>query len=225
MAEGNEIHFKVGQTRVFGFLPIPKLVVQLAAAIAGRDIEELGVKQKGDTFIFTSPFGRRDALLISFGYHTALRVGECAGLVVHLVARDGQPRQFLHLPASICKGSRGRVVPLNDKAQACIRQLLAFNCARGLSTAPAAPLFQNRRHGPLSVRSMQKLVAHYREKAGLDVRATPHTLRHSSASHMVVAGVPTVYVQQILGHRHLSSTQVYCHLSKEQLLEAARALE
>lgn len=173
----------------------------------------------------TSPFGRRDALLISFMYHTALRVGECSGLVVSLVAHDGAPRQFLHLPASICKGSRGRVVPLNDKAQACIRQLLAFNSARGLSTAPAAPLFQNRCHGPLSVRSIQQLVAHYREKAGLDVRATPHTLRHSSASHMVAAGVPTIFVQQVLGHRYLSSTQVYCHLTKEQLLEAARALE
>ena len=172
-----------------------------------------------------SPFGRRDALLISFMYHTALRVGECSGLVVHLVALDGQPRQYLHLPAFICKGSRGRVVPLNAKAQACVRQLLAFNSARGLSTAPAAPLFQNRHHGPLSVRSMQQLVAHYREKAGLDVRATPHSLRHSAATHMVAAGVPTVNIQHILRHRYLSSTQVYCHLTKEQLLESARALE
>ena len=172
-----------------------------------------------------SPFGRRDALLISFMYHTALRVGECSGLVIALVALNGEPRQYLHLPAAICKGSRGRVVPLNAKAQACIRQLLAFNSARGLSTAPAAPLFQNRQHGPLSVRSIQQLVAHYREAAGLDVRATPHTLRHSAASHMVVAGVPTVHVQHLLGHRKLSSTQVYCHLSKEQVLQAVRALE
>jgi site-specific recombinase XerD len=183
------------------------------------------LRQLLDAVDLTSPFGRRDALLISFGYHTALRVGELSGLVVSLVARDGQPRQYLHLPAAISKGSRGRVVPLNDKAQDCVCQLLAFNSARGLSTAPAAPLFQNRRHGPLSVRSMQLLVARYREKAGLDVRATPHSLRHSSASHMVAAGVPTVCVQRMLGHRHLSSTQVYCHPSKEQLLEAARALE
>lgn len=90
------------------------------------------LRQLLDAIDLTSPFGRRDALLISFGYHTALRVGECSGLVVHLVARDGQPRQYLHLPATISKGSRGRVVPLNDKAQACVRQLLAFNSARGL---------------------------------------------------------------------------------------------
>ena len=183
------------------------------------------LRQVLDAVDLTSPFGRRDALLISFTYHTMLRVGECAGLVVSLVAHDGVPRQFLHLPASISKGSRGRVVALNDKAQACVRQLLAFNSARGLSTAPDAPVFQNRHHGPLSIRSIQQLMAHYREKAGLDVRATPHTLRHSGATHMVAAGVPTVYVQKLLGHRYLSSTQVYCHPTKEQLLEAARALE
>lgn len=173
----------------------------------------------------TTPFGRRDYLLVLFLYHTGLRVGECSGLVIHLVALVGVPRQYLHLPATICKGSRGRVVPLNAVAQKCIRKLLAFNSARGLSTAPAAPLFQNRCHGPLSVRSIQALVAHYRERAGLDVRATPHTFRHSHASHLVAAGVPTVHVQRVLGHRNLSSTQVYCHLSKEQLLESARALE
>ena len=52
VAEGNEIHFKVGKTRAFGILPVPNLVVRIAASLAGRDIEEMGVKQKGDTFIF-----------------------------------------------------------------------------------------------------------------------------------------------------------------------------
>jgi site-specific recombinase XerD len=183
------------------------------------------VRQTLDAIDLGAPFGQRDYLLILFLYHTGLRVGECAGLVVHLVALDGQPRQYLHLPASICKGSRGRVVPLNRVAQACISKTLAFNTSRGFSTAPAAPLFQNRCHGPLSVRSIQQMVAGYREKAGLDVRATPHTFRHSHASQLVAAGVPTVHVQNVLGHRHLSSTQVYTHVSKEQLLESARALE
>ena len=173
----------------------------------------------------SSPFGRRDFLLILFLFHTGLRVGECSGVITHLVALNGRPRQYLHLPAAICKGSRGRVVPLNRVAQACIQKILAFNASRGFSTAPAAPLFQNRVHGPLSVRSIQLLVAGYRELAGLDVRATPHTFRHSHASHLIGAGVPTVHVQKVLGHRHLSSTQVYCHLSKEQLLASARALE
>ena len=79
--------------------------------------------------------------------------------------------------------------------------------------------------GHLSVRSIQKLIAMYREQAGLDVRATPHTLRHTNASQLVAAGVPTVHVQKILGHRQLSSTQVYCTVSKEELARSASALE
>ena len=73
--------------------------------------------------------------------------------------------------------------------------------------------------------SIQQLIALYRDAAGLDVRATPHTLRHSHASHLVAAGVPTVHVQKLLGHRQLSSTQVYVTVSKEELAQSSRALE
>lgn len=183
------------------------------------------VRQVLSAIDLSQPFGRRDYLLIRFVYHTALRVGECSGLITHLVALNGRPRQFLHLPAALCKERRGRVVPLNDDAQRCVQKQLAFNSARGFSTAPAAPLFQNKCHGPLSVRSIQKMVKFHSERAGLDVRVTPHIFRHSHASHLIGAGVPTVHVQKILGHRKLSSTQVYCHVSKEQLLASARALE
>jgi integrase/recombinase XerC len=137
------------------------------------------IRQVLEVIDLESPFGRRDYLLILFLYHTGLRVGECAGLIMQLVALNGQPRQYLHLPASVCKGSRGRVVPLNAVAQACISKMMAVNTARGFSTAPAAPLFQNKYHGPLSVRSIQQLVQGYRKLAGLDVRATPHTFRHA----------------------------------------------
>lgn len=116
----------------------------------------------------SSPFGRRDFLLILFLFHTGLHVGECAGVITHLVAISGRPRQSLHLAAAVCKGSRGqnRVVSLNRVAQACIQKLLAFNASRGLSTAPAAPLFQNQIRGPLSASSIQQLLASYRELAG-----------------------------------------------------------
>ena len=178
-----------------------------------------------DAVDIATPFGRRDYLLIRFLSQTALRVGECAGLLTCLVADNGTPRRYLHLPAAICKGSRGRVVPLNAVARACIAKQLAFNSERGFSTAPASPLFQNRCHGPLSVRSIQSLVAYYRRRAGLDVRATPHTFRHSAASQMIAAGVPTAHVQRILGHRKLSSTQCYLHPHQSELLESSRVLE
>ena len=125
-----------------------------------------------------SSFGRRDYLLILFLYQTGLRVGECSRIITHLVATKGAAREWLHLPAMICKGPRSRVVPLNALARLSIEKMVQFNRERGFSTAPAAPLFQNRNHSPLSVRSIQKLIKGYREIANMDLRATPHTLRH-----------------------------------------------
>ena len=164
-----------------------------------------------------SPFGRRDYLLIMFLYQTGLRVGECSGLVVHHVSTGGQAREWLHLPASLCKGSRARVLPLNATARVCIKKLIQFNLDRGFSVAPAAPLFQHRKHGPLSIRSMQKLIESYREIADLDLPATPHTLRHSCLSGLVASGASIATVQKIAGHRRIASTQVYTHASMEQL--------
>ena len=188
-------------------------------------LSKLEVRRILSAIDLTSPFGRRDYLLVLFMYHTGLRVGETSGLTIGLVDHDRCPRRYLHLPAASCKNSRGRVVPLNEVAQTCVVKLLTFYYQIGFSMAPDAPLFQNRCHGPLSVRSIQSLVAYYRRRAGLDVRATPHTLRHSMASQMIAAGVPTVHVQRILGHRKLSSTQVYLHPHQSELLESSRVLE
>ena len=158
-----------------------------------------------------SAFGKRDYLLILFLYQTGLRVGECSHLITQMVYSQGKAREWLHLPAAVCKSSRGRVVPLNALARVCIEKQVRFNQQRGFSTAPAAPLFQNSVHGPLSVRSIQKLIKGYREAADLDLPATPHTLRHSMATGMVANGAVITSVKEILGHRQLSSTQVYTH--------------
>jgi len=171
------------------------------------------------------PFGRRDYLLMLFMFHTGLRVGEVSGLIIsHVATIQGQPRQQLDLPAAICKGSRGRVIPLNRVAQACVSKLLAFNRARGFSCAPSAPLFSNRKHRPLSIRSIQILIAHYRLAADLDIRATPHSFRHGHASALVSAGAPLPAVQRLLGHRNLASTQVYTYVSGEELASASGLL-
>jgi integrase/recombinase XerC len=179
-----------------------------------------------------SPFGQRDYLLIMFLYHTGLRVGECSRLLVTLVlSQSGEPRHQLDLPAMFCKGPRGRVVPLNATARACITKQLAFNRARGLSTAPGAPLFQNSKHCPLSVRSIQLLIRDYRIKSDLDLAArcsrydgTPHTLRHTNGTELHRAGVPIRVIQQGLGHRHLSTTERYLGVSQVAMESAYAAL-
>lgn len=167
-----------------------------------------------------SPFGQRDFLLIMFLYQTGLRVGECSRLLTRLVSSGGQAFRSLDLPAIFCKGPRGRVVPLNAAARACVEKQLVFNQSRGLSVAPAAPLFQNSKHSPLSVRSIQKLIARYRVAGGLEVAATPHTLRHSNASALLRAGVSSRVIQHGLGHRHLSTTEKYLGISPVEMREA-----
>jgi len=189
-----------------------------------RSLTNSQVRQLLSAVDLSSPFGRRDYLLILFFYQTGLRVGECSRLLVHLVSRNGVPFQALDLPSMFCKGSRGRVVPLNATAQACITKLLEFNRSRGFSTAPAAPLFQNSKHCPLSIRSIQKLIKKYRLASGLEISATPHTLRHAHASALVGSGVPLPSVQRLLGHRSLNSTQVYTAPSHLELAQASAAL-
>lgn len=182
-----------------------------------RSLTNSQVRQLLSAVDLQSPFGRRDYLLIMFLYQSGLRVGECSRLLVKLVSRDGVPFQSLDLPAMFCKGSRGRVVPLNATAQACIAKQLQFNKSRGLSSSPVAPLFQNHKQCPLSVRSIQQLIQRYRVRSGLEVAATPHTLRHTHASALVASGARLTSVQRVLGHRNLTSTQVYTWSRPEDL--------
>ena len=179
-----------------------------------RYLSNAQVRQLLSAVNLESAFGRRDYLLILFLYHTGLRVGELSQLRVDLVAnRQGQPREVLDLPAAFCKGPRGRMVPLNATARACVEKQLRFNRSRGFSTAPDAPLFQNRKHRALSIRSIQQLIENYRNKADLDVKATPHSLRHTNATALQNAGVPSRVIQHGLGHRHLSTTERYLGVS------------
>ena len=175
-----------------------------------RFLSNTQVRQLLDAISIESAFGRRDFLLIMLLYHTGLRVGECSNLVVSLVAKkDGTPRDFIDLPAICCKGTCGRVVPLNRTARACVEKLLKFNRSRGFSVAPCSPLFQNRFHRRLSIRSMQLLIQDYRQKADLDIKATPHSLRHTNATVLQNAGAPTRVIQTGLGHIYLSTTEEY----------------
>lgn len=167
-----------------------------------------------------APFAGRDTAMLTLVLHTGLRVAELSGLDVHHVAHNGQPRQTLQLPAELAKGSKPRLIPLNQTARAAIFGLLSFNRARGFSVAPESPLLQNRFHRRLSIRDIQRLVQSLREEAGLDVKATPHTFRHCYASNLQKhTGIRVVQV--CLGHSRLNSSQVYLHPTREELAQAS----
>jgi site-specific recombinase XerD len=169
-----------------------------------------------------SPFGARDHAVIRLFAQTGLRVGEMVGLNVGHVYGQA-PFEQVDLPAAICKGHRSRIMPLNPAARQAIQDLVDFLKMRGFQANPDSPLLQDRRHRRLPIREVQRLVQVHRESAGLPVRATPHTFRHSFASHLATC-VSLRVVQQLLGHRFLESTEVYLHTQPTQLAQAVATL-
>ncbi len=161
-----------------------------------------------------SAFGYRDRAMLILALHTGLRVSELSGLTVGHVSHQGQPKQWLCVDRELGKGRKERQVPLNEWAQKAVLAILAFNAKRGFSVEAGAPLLVNRRHEHLNVRAIQRIVQQYREMAGLEIAATPHSFRHTFATGYVEKS-NTSRAQKVLGHRSLSSTERYLHEKPE----------
>ena len=150
--------------------------------------------------------GRRDHALLELLYATGIRVAECCGLDCGDVDRSHGTVRVLG------KGNKERVVPVGDAALAALDGYLAAR-RRG-----SGPLFTNHRGGRLTPRSVQRIVGRQARLSGLDRRVTPHTLRHTFATHMLGEGADLRLIQELLGHSRLSTTQRYTHVSPEQLM-------
>lgn len=153
----------------------------------------------------------RDRAILEVMYSTGLRVGELAALRLGDVD--------LHEGTALArgKGKKERMVPLGSFALAAVGKYLAMRPQKGKSAE--SPLFLNRFGGGLSTRSVRRLFEKYVKIAGLSPRTSPHTLRHSFATHMLDAGADLRSVQELLGHASLSTTQVYTHLTTTRLRE------
>ena len=118
------------------------------------------------------------------------------------------------------KGGKERIVPIGKKALAAIktyRQLLNQKC--GISEKINGPLFLNKNKGRLSARSVARILDKLVAACGLLTPVSPHTLRHTFATHMLDAGADLRVVQELLGHKSLSTTQKYTHVSIDRLME------
>jgi site-specific recombinase XerD len=131
----------------------------------------------------------------------------------------------LDLPAPLAKRRKARLITLNQVTREIIADLLAFNQSRGLSIDPEAPLLQNRNHRRLTVRAIQRTVAYYRELAELDVKVTPHSLRHVFATRVLGQTNNMRWVQLLLGHREIRTTERYTHPGLDELKMAVAAIE
>jgi integrase/recombinase XerC len=109
------------------------------------------------------------------------------------------------------KGRKERIVPLGSKAVDAVRAYL------GGREGSRGPLFRNARGGRLTVRSLHRIVRDRARAAGLAGRVTPHTLRHTFATHLLDAGADLRLIQELLGHARLATTQRYTHVSADRL--------
>lgn len=163
----------------------------------------------------TSPATRRNRAILELLYGCGLRISELAGLNL------GDPDLAVGCIRVMGKGGKERVVPIGAFAQAALQDYLAkgrgeFLRQRTGSKAEPA-LFLNKNGGRLSVRMIRNLVYKYVADCGLGERVSPHTLRHSYATHLLDGGADLRSVQELLGHVKMSTTQIYTHVTKERL--------
>jgi integrase/recombinase XerC len=160
------------------------------------------------------PMGLRDRAILETMYSAGLRVGEVVGL------DDGDLDFDAGLLRVRGKGRRERLAPVGSYAVGAMKRWLAVRTRRAGAAADApAPVFTNRFGGRLTVRSVGRMLEKYLRATGLDSRTTPHSLRHSFATHLLDRGADIRSVQELLGHKSLVTTQIYTHVSTATLRE------
>jgi site-specific recombinase XerC len=174
-----------------------------------------------------TPLGRRDRALLEMIYGLGLRLAEVVGLDLGDLDLDGGRVKVLG------KGDKERILPLAGCAELALRDYLQQRLkpdvwqelVDGLIRGPnrRLPVFEGRRGRRIARRTVQDRVRKYAtELAGL-AGVSPHTLRHSFATHLLDGGAGIRVVQELLGHRHLSTTQIYTHLNRGKLREGFNA--
>jgi integrase/recombinase XerD len=159
----------------------------------------------------TGPAALRDRALLETMYACGLRASEAIGLEL----------SELDLEAGILrargKGSKERIVPIGGKAIEALGAYLERGRPRLVGIRPECRVFVNLRGGGLSRQGLYKIVGRHARSAGLERRMSPHTLRHTFATHLLSGGCDLRSLQEMLGHADIGTTQIYTHLSTERL--------
>lgn len=155
--------------------------------------------------------GLRDRAVLTILYGTGIRASECAGL---READIDWEERTIHV---VGKGGHERTIPLNEEVVHILRQ---YRLARG-SVKLQEAFFRSREGGALSRNAVYERVRRYGGKARITKRVFPHQLRHTFATELIKRGVNLVTVRDLLGHRLVTSTQIYIHLTAQDLRHAA----
>ena len=187
-----------------------------------KALTEAEVTSLIDAVTGSGPVARRDRAILEVLYGTGIRISELVGLSLPDVDLDQALMRVLG------KGGRERIVPVGRLAREALREWLAPSGRGGLEPdrwrrrGDAEAVFLNQRGGRLSRQGAWLVIRQHGDRIGLGDRLTPHVLRHSCATHLLDHGADIRSVQELLGHRSISTTQVYTLVSNERLVEAYR---
>ena len=160
------------------------------------------------------PMGLRDRAILETMYSAGLRVGELVGV------NDSDLDSAAGIVRVRGKGRRERLAPVGSYADKALRQWFAVRRVNPRTPPAQLPVFVNKFGNRLTTRSIGRMLEKYLRETGLDQRTTPHTLRHSFATHLLDRGADIRSVQELLGHKSLVTTQIYTHVSTTGLRAA-----
>ncbi|KAB7708042.1 tyrosine recombinase XerC [Bacillus aerolatus] len=191
----------------FSLVQQPKGAKKLPSFFYEEEMEELFAVCEGE-----EPLKIRNKAMLELLYATGIRVSECTGIELKHIDFD------LSVLLVKGKGNKERYVPFGSFAHEAIERYIAT--ARNFLMKSAdnhTILFVNHRGSPLTPRGIRHILTKLIEEASLTRKIHPHMLRHTFATHLLNNGADLRTVQELLGHEHLSSTQVYTHVTKEHL--------
>ena len=182
----------------------PRQEKRLPALLTVDDAQRLMEASKGD-----DDRGFRDRAVLETLYSTGVRASELIGINHEDVNRHDR---LIRIRG---KGRKERIVPVGKRALEAIEAYSAQKPGRARSPA----VFTNTSGKRLTARTVQRILENYRKKLGLPQKASPHTLRHSFATHLLESGADLRAIQELLGHASLSTTQRYTHVNLDSLME------
>lgn len=184
----------------------PKLQKRLPGVL--YQDEAWSLVQAPDT---THPAGLRDRAILEVLYSSGLRVSELVGM------DTGSVDLSLGYIRVMGKGAKERVVPLGSYAADAVKRYMSSGRPL-LQKSDTRALFLNKGGGRISTRSIRNIIDKYVNQVSIQRKISPHTLRHSFATHLLDGGADLRSVQELLGHVKMSTTQIYTHISKEKLM-------
>jgi len=189
-----------------GLLESPRLTQSLPDVMdIGEVTRILEAPNKRDTL------GVRDTAALELMYATGMRVSELVGLVLNNLNMDVG---FVRCSG---KGGKERIIPIGSKAKTALQKYIEKSRPKLLKRSPDTHIFISRLGKKISRQSFWKIIKKYTKLAGIKKDISPHTLRHSFATHLLEKGADLRSVQEMLGHADISTTQIYTHINKARL--------